>query len=216
MSLSSWQIIKNKVMNSRHNSWEMKHFGFSAGLRGEVAEGRELCGNNNVFLVSPVFSQQPPVLLVGPAALSGPGQRGSPAAGLPADAGALGDVPWDGHAHGDVRPGNHHAVAPHQRSVSTTWPITILIPRSSIKTESRRRSIADSLVQGCRLLSLLFWAVPTRGTDVVVVVKLFVVCVDRAVLQRQWGHPEPALLCSPRRRSLRRDGGADAGPEVHF
>lgn len=69
------------------------------------------CVRNSAWSPPP----QLPLLLLRPAAVLRPGQRGSPAPGLPAHAGALWDVPRDRHAHGDVCPGNHHAGAPRQR-----------------------------------------------------------------------------------------------------
>ncbi|CAF88021.1 unnamed protein product, partial [Tetraodon nigroviridis] len=58
------------------------------------------------------------VLLLGQAAVFGPCQRRAPAAGLPAHAGALGDVPREPHAHRNLCPGNHHPGAPRQRSAA--------------------------------------------------------------------------------------------------
>lgn len=76
--------------------------------------------NGNQFsLLAWLHSSSPlqlAVLLLGQAALFRPGQRGSPASGLPAYAGALWDVPGERHAHWDFCPGNHHTGAPSQRS----------------------------------------------------------------------------------------------------
>lgn len=66
-----------------------------------------------ILLLSPL---QLAVLLLRQAALLGPGQRRSPASGLPAHAGAFWDISGDRHAHRDFCPGNHHAGAPRQRS----------------------------------------------------------------------------------------------------
>lgn len=60
------------------------------------------------------------VLLLRQAALVGPGQRRSPASGLPAYARALRVVPGDRDAHWDFRPRNHHTGAPCQRSAQHT------------------------------------------------------------------------------------------------
>lgn len=64
---------------------------------------------------------QPDVLLLGQAALARPGQRGSPASGLPAHAGALWDIPGVRYAHWDFCPGNHHTGASRQRAVFQRW-----------------------------------------------------------------------------------------------
>lgn len=60
------------------------------------------------------------VLLLREAALIRSGQRWSTAFGLPAHAGALWDVPRDGHAYWDFCAGNHHTSAPRQRSAQHT------------------------------------------------------------------------------------------------
>ena len=52
------------------------------------------------------------MLLVRQTAVSGPGERGAPAPGLPAHAGALWDLPRELHAHRHLRPGDHHPGAP--------------------------------------------------------------------------------------------------------
>lgn len=71
-------------------------------------------------LTAAVYFLQRAVLLRRQAAVVGPGQRGPPAAGLSAHAGALGDLPGEPHPHWSLRPGDHHPGAPGQRLVHLT------------------------------------------------------------------------------------------------